>query len=518
VLTQSQSTPVATELQDAVLEARGVSKWYGPVRVVSEVNFTLGAGEIHAIIGENGAGKSTLARMLSGIVRPDAGTIEHRGAPIAMASPLDARRHGIGIIHQEPTLFPSLDIAANVFAGRELKRGPGAAVMDWPRMYRETERLLTAIGQRMDPRTLVRGLSVAERQMVDMVSALADKPTALIVDEPTASLTPSEVDDLFRVLRDLRGHGVGIVFIGHRLEEVLSISDRITVMRDSRVIQTLPAAGATEDQLVRLMVGREASSLYTRQRVQPGAPVLAVEGLARKSEFSEIGFEIRAGEIVGLGGLVGAGRTEVAETIFGVRRADHGVVRIDGQAVHIRSSRDAIRQGIAYVPEDRQQHGLLLPVSIAQNIALPRLRQLSRYGILRPAAERAQAVEYTRPLHLVARSVLQAPRELSGGNQQKVVFAKWLTTAPRVLILDEPTRGVDVGAKAEIHRIMGDLAKRGVAILMISSDLPELLTVSDRVLVMREGRIVSSFTRETATPEAVIAAASLERSNGKKSP
>ena len=497
-----------------VLEARGVSKWYGPIRVVGEVDFTLRSGEIHAIVGENGAGKSTLARMLSGVVRPDAGTIVHRGTPIGMSSPLDARRHGIAIIHQEPTLFPSLDIAANVFAGRELRGGPGGLAMDWPRMYRETERLLQSIGQRLDPRALVRGLAVAERQMVDMVSALADRPTALIVDEPTASLTPSEVDDLFRVLRELRGQGVGIVFIGHRLEEVLAISDRITVMRDSRVVQTFPTAGATEDHLVRLMVGREASSLYRRQHAQPGQVVLAVERLGRQGEFSEISFEVRAGEIVGLGGLVGAGRTEVAEAIFGVRHADRGTVRIRGSVVRIRSSRDAIRHGIAYVPEDRQLHGLLLPVSIAQNIALPRLGPLSRLGFLRPSAERAQAIEYTRPLQLVARGVEQAPRELSGGNQQKVVFAKWLTTTPRVLILDEPTRGVDVGAKAEIHRIMGDLAERGVAILMISSDLPELLSVSDRVLVMREGRIVSAFTHETATAEAVIAAASLGAAAG----
>ncbi len=506
--TQNQAAPANAPRGDA-LEARGVSKWYGPIKVVRDVNFTLRAGEIHAIIGENGAGKSTVARMLSGVVRPDTGIIVHRGTPISMSSPLDARRHGIGIIHQEPTLFPSLDIAANVFAGRELKGGPAGTVMDWPRMYRETERLLNSIGQHMDARTLVRGLSVAERQMVDMVSALADEPTALIVDEPTASLTPSEVRDLFRVLRDLRGKGVGIIFIGHRLEEVLAISDRITVMRDGQVVESLASAGATEDLLVRLMVGREASSLYKRQRATPGAVVLAVEKLSRKSEFNDIDFEVRAGEIVGLGGLVGAGRTEVAETIFGVRHADRGSIRVNGKVARIRSSRDAIRHGIAYVPEDRQLHGLLLPVSIAKNIALPRLGAISRGGFLRPAAERAQAIRYTQPLRLVARGVQQAPRELSGGNQQKVVFAKWLTTAPKVLILDEPTRGVDVGAKAEIHRIMGELAQQGVAILMISSDLPELLSVSDRVLVMREGRIVSAFSHETATPEAVVAAASL---------
>jgi len=489
-----------------VLEARSLSKWYGPTRVVSEVDFALVGGEIHTVVGENGAGKSTLAKMLSGVVRPDAGAIQSRGAPLALGSPADARRAGIAIIHQEPTLFPSLDIAANVFAGRELRRA-SAGVMDWPRMYADTARLLALVGSRLDPRTLVRGLSVAERQMVDMASALADDPMALIVDEPTASLTPGEVAHLFDVLRTLRSRGVGVVFIGHRLQEVLSLSDRITVMRDGRAIATVPARGTSEGQLVRLMVGRDVAALGARERGQGGDVALSVDGLTHKGVFRDVTFAVRAGEIVGLGGLVGAGRTEVAETIFGMRKAHAGRIVVNEQEVRPRSAADAMRRGVAYVPEDRQRHGLILPASIAQNVALPCLRALARFGWLRPQAERAQAIAYTTPLRLVARGVEQAPRELSGGNQQKVVLAKWLTIKPRVLILDEPTRGVDVGAKAEIHRIVGDLARQGVAILLISSDLPELLGMSDRVLVMREGRLVAAFDRDEAHPEAVMAAA-----------
>lgn len=490
-----------------LLSARGISKAFGGTPVLQNVSLDLMPGEVHVVLGENGAGKSTFNKILSGVYTPDSGEILLDGRKVALSSPAAAQECGIALLPQEPSVFPDLDIAENIFMGRQPTNGPLRG-LNWRAMYDQAHELLTSLGVHLDPRRRMGGLSVAAQQMVEMARAMSQNARVLILDEPTASLSPDEVADLFRIVRQLRERGAAIVFISHRLEEVFDIGDRITVLRDGEFIRTVLPRETTREEIIRMMVGRELSSLFEREQGTIGAPLLQVTGLSRRGYFRDISFEVRRGEIVGLAGLVGAGRTEVAEAIFGVTPLDSGTVQLDGKAIAIKSPRDAVKLGLAYVPEDRQAHGLLLPMSIAHNVTLPVLREFARAGWLNQRRERSVAGDYTTRLHLrAARSVDQAASELSGGNQQKVVLAKWLLTQPRVLILDEPTRGIDIGAKAEVHRLMGELAHQGLAILMISSELPEILAMSDRVLVMREGRLTGELARTEATQEKIMAAA-----------
>lgn len=501
-------TPPESSSPDAppVLFARGMSKSFAGVTVLEEVPFDVRPGEVHTILGENGAGKSTLLKIMAGVHRPDSGTLRVDGADVEIPSPMSARRHGIALIHQEPLSFPDLSVAENIFLGHEVPRGRLGQI-DWRAMRTEARRLLSELGVPLDPAAKLRGLSIADQQMVELAAALSQNARVLLMDEPTASLTPSEVERLFAIVRRLRQEGVAIVFISHRLPEVFEISDRITVLRDGRYVGTRQVGQTTPDEIIHMMVGRELGAMYEKAQATPGEPLLEVKGLSRRGEFEDIDLTLRAGEIVGLAGLVGAGRTEVARAIFGVTRADAGQVRLDGKPVAIRSARDAVRLGLAYVPEDRQQHGLVLPMSIAGNTSLSDLGSVSTAGWLRPRREREVATTWARQLQTRLRSIAQPARELSGGNQQKVVLGKWLQTQPRVLILDEPTRGIDIGAKAEVHHLMAELARQGKAVLMISSDLPEVLAMSDRVLVMSEGRLAGEFTRGQATQENVMAAA-----------
>lgn len=493
--------------QQPILSAHGISKAFGGTPVLRNVSLDLWPGEVHALLGENGAGKSTFNKILSGVHTPDSGTIKIDGQPVALTSPAAAQAHGIALLHQEPIIFPDLDVAENIFIGRQPLRGPGRSI-HWAVMYEQAGTLLKSLGVPLDSHERMGGLSVASHQMVEMARALSQDTRVLIMDEPTASLSPDEVADLFRIVRDLRTQGVAIVFISHRLEEVFEISDRITVLRDGEFVNTVTPGETTREEIIRMMVGRPLSSLFEREASSIGKPLLAVEGLSRVGHFRDVSFEVRAGEIVGMAGLVGAGRTEVGEAIFGVTRLDAGSVLLDGKPVRIHSPRQAVQLGLAYVPEDRQQHGLLLTMPIAENVTLPVLKQFARLGWLRLQREKEIAEEYTKRLHLRgARDVSQAVGELSGGNQQKVVLAKWLLSQPRVLILDEPTRGIDIGAKAEVHRIMGELAGQGMAILMISSELPEILAMSDRVLVLREGRLTGHYSRAEATQEKIMASA-----------
>ena len=490
------------------LRVAGVSKAFPGVRALQEVELEVARGEIHALIGENGAGKSTLMKILFGVHQPDAGTIVLNGQVVTIPSPHAAQRLGISMVHQELSLVPALDVARNIFLGREPTLLPG--VVAWGRLYRDASALLDRLHLRLDPRTLVRRLSTAQKQLVEIARALSWRPSLLILDEPTSSLTQTEISELFRILRQLRGEGVSVLYISHRLEELAEIADRVTVFRDGRYVATLPAASPIPD-LIRPMVGRGVDQQFPKETVPIGDEIVRVEGLRRGTAVRDVSFSVRAGEIVGMAGLVGAGRTEVARLLFGADKLDGGRIAIAGRPVRISSPADAIRAGIALLPEDRKTQGLVLPRSVKTNVSLATLPSVSPFGIVRQRARAELARRFVAALRVRTPHIEFKVKNLSGGNQQKVVLAKWLATKPKLLIFDEPTRGIDVGAKVEVYGLMTALAREGAGILLISSELPEVLGMSDRVLVMHEGRLVADFPRGAATPERVIAAASGER-------
>jgi rhamnose transport system ATP-binding protein len=496
---------VAMMRQEPLLAVSGVTKSFGAVAAVAGVSFPLYAGEAHAVVGENGAGKSTIVKMLAGVYRPDAGTLVLAGEPVEFGSPAEAKAAGIAVIYQEPTLFPDLTVAENIVMGRHPRRGLG--MIDRPAIRAEAERLFARLGVRIDPARPARGLSIADQQIVEIAKALSANARVLIMDEPTAALTLVEVERLFVVARALRDEGVAIMFISHRFEEITELCQRVTIMRDGRHVSTDLLADVTVDEMVRRMVGRDLDALYPKQDVEPGAVVLEVGGLSRAGVFRDISFSVRAGEIVAFAGLVGSGRSEVVQAVFGVDERDAGVVRVNGRKLRPHSARAAMAAGMALVPEDRRQQGLVMDLSIERNVTLPRSRALSKFGLLFGPGERREALDWTRRLRTKYSRLGDAVGTLSGGNQQKVVLAKWLAMAPKVLIVDEPTRGIDVGTKAEVHRLMSALAAEGVAVLMVSSELPEVLGMADRVLVMREGRIVAEIPRAEATEDSVMFAA-----------
>ena len=488
-----------------IVELRGVAKSYGAVRALHDGDLSIRAGEVRALMGENGAGKSTLVKVLGGVVRRDDGEMLVDGAAVDFGSPHDARDAGIAVIYQEPTLFPDLSVEENVVMGyhplgslRRINRGA---------VRRTVKGLMERLGVGLDPERPVRGLSIADQQIVEIAKALSFEARVLIMDEPTAALSGPEVERLFTVVRALREEGAAILFISHRLDEVFSICDTATVMRDGAVVHDAPIADMTPDQMVRRMVGRELSALYPKQDTQVGDTVLSVHRLTREGVFSDVSFDVRAGEVVALAGLVGAGRSEVARAIFGVDRPDAGHVEVDGERLAPGRPLAAMRAGIGFVPEDRRQQGLVMDLSIARNATMTRTGKLARFGLIRRAAENELAREWAARLQLRFHRLDDPAGFLSGGNQQKVVLAKWLATEPRLLIVDEPTRGIDVGTKAEVHRLIGELAGSGVGVLMISSELPEVLGVADRVLVMHEGRLVEEIARADADEERVIRAA-----------
>jgi rhamnose transport system ATP-binding protein len=489
----------------ALVRVRQVSKSFGAVAAVRDVSFDLYAGEAHALVGENGAGKSTIVKMLAGVHRPDSGSIEIDGQPVELHSPADAKAAGIAVIYQEPTLFPDLSVAENIAMGRPPLGRFGA--VDRAAMNQQAELLFRRLGVVMDPARPARGLSIADQQLVEIAKALSAEARVLVMDEPTAALTGVEVERLFAVARSLREDGAALVFISHRFEEITALCQRVTIMRDGRHVSTDPLTDLTVDEMVRRMVGRDLDALFPKQDVEPGSTVLQVEGLSREAVFTDVSFEVRAGEIVALAGLVGSGRSEVVQSIFGVDPRDAGTVRVNGKALKAGSPRAAMAAGVALVPEDRRQQGLVMELSIERNVTLPRSRKLSKLGLLLGGSERRSAAVWTEKLKTKYGRLADEVGTLSGGNQQKVVLAKWLSMAPRVLIVDEPTRGIDVGTKAEVHRLMSGLAAEGVAVLMVSSDLPEVLGMADRVLVMREGRLVAGLDRADVTEESVMFAA-----------
>jgi len=488
-----------------VLALEGVSKSFGAVRALRDVSLQLHAGEAHALAGENGAGKSTLIKALAGVHRPDSGTVLLDGAPVVFHGPADARDAGVAVIYQEPTLFPDLSVAENIFVGRQPRRSFGR--VDHRAVNKATAALFARLGVDLDPEQPARGLSIADQQLVEIAKALSFDARVLIMDEPTAALTGSEVARLFGVVRALREGGAAVLFISHRLEEVFALCQQVTTLRDGALIASEPVAGLTEDDLVRRMVGRDLDELYPKQEAAIGDVALSVRRLTREGVFTDVSFEVRRGEIVGLAGLVGAGRSEVARAVFGVDRWDAGEVEIDGKPLKAGAPSLAMAAGLALVPEDRRAQGLVMEMSIERNINLTGLRTTARAGLMDRGAERSRAVDWAVRLQVKYARLADLVGTLSGGNQQKVVLAKWLATGPRVLIVDEPTRGIDVGTKAEVHRLLSQLAADGLAVLMISSDLPEILGMADRVLVMHEGRLTAEIDRADATEESVMAAA-----------
>jgi len=492
-------------LVEPMLRLIGIEKSFPGVKALRDVSFDVRAGEVHALLGENGAGKSTLIKIMSGVYQPDSGSIEIDGTPTALTSPDVARATGIATIYQELLLFPELTVAENVFAGHAPKTRFGG--LDWRRMRARAKELLASLDiHDLDPNAIVGTLSVGNRQRVEILRALSQDARVLIMDEPTAALAEHDVNRLFDIVRRLRARGVGVVYISHRMDEIFELADRVTVLRDGSYVGTRSVAATDSAELVEMMVGRRIESLFPKITVPIGAPVLELRGLSRLPRSRPTSFTVHAGEIVGLAGLVGSGRSELAQIVFGATPASGGEMLLDGKPVTVRNPGQARALGIAYVPEDRGTQGLVRPMTVRENMSLTVLRAVSHAGFLDVGAEERLADDYVARLSIRTAGIEVAALKLSGGNQQKIVLGKWLATKPKLLILDEPTRGIDVGAKAEIHRLMGELAGQGLAILMISSELPEVLGMSDRVFVMREGALVAEFARANASQAAVVAA------------
>lgn len=487
-----------------MLEVHDLVKHFGPVVALSRGELEVRAGEIHALIGENGAGKSTLVKILAGVYQPTSGTLTLGGEPFVPRTPAEARDAGVAVIYQEPTLFPDLSVAENVFMGRMPKLG---AFVSRREMRRRTGELLALLGVEIDPDRPALGMSIADQQLVEIAKAVSLDARVLVMDEPTAALSGVEVDRLFAVARQLRDRGAAVVFISHRFDEIFSLCDRITVMRDGAHVATENVADTTPPEVVRQMVGRAVDTLFPRTERTPGETVLSVRGLSRAGVFADIDLDVRAGEILGVAGLVGSGRSEVVRAVFGIDRYDAGTVTMLGVPLPPADPEGAMRRGLALVPEDRRKQGLHTDLSVARNIALTLRWRISHLGLLSSGAEYREAETWAAALQVKARDLDTVAGTLSGGNQQKVVLAKWLSTKPSVLIIDEPTRGIDVGTKAEVHRLLDELAGQGVAIIMISSELPEVLGMSDRVLVMHEGRVTAVLDRADADAETVMAAA-----------
>ncbi|MGP3932182.1 sugar ABC transporter ATP-binding protein [Nonomuraea sp. KM88] len=487
------------------LALANVSKSFGAVRALRDVSIELFAGETHGLAGENGAGKSTLVKTLAGVHRPDSGQVLLGGEPVEFAGPADAQQAGVAVIYQEPTLFPDLSVAENIFMGRQPRRGLGR--IDRGAMHARTRELFGRLGVALDPEQPSRGLSIADQQLVEIAKAISRDARVLVMDEPTAALSGHEVTRLFSVAQTLREQGCALLFISHRLDEIFTLCQRVTTLRDGAWIASEPVEGLTHDDLIRRMVGREVATLFPKEEAAVGEVALRVERLTREGVFTDVSFEVRRGEIVALAGLVGAGRSEVARAVFGIDRWDAGSVTVDGVTLTAGSPTAAMNAGLALVPEDRRQQGLVMDLSIERNIGLTGLRELRRGPTISRRAERDRARDWALRLQLKFARLADGVGVLSGGNQQKVVLAKWLATEPSVLIVDEPTRGIDVGTKAEVHRLLSELAGQGIAVLMISSELPEVLGMADRVLVMHEGRLAAEIPRAEATEESVMSAA-----------
>ncbi|GAK49737.1 ribose transport ATP-binding protein RbsA [Candidatus Moduliflexus flocculans] len=489
-----------------ILELHKITKQFPGVLALKDVDFQLRAGEVHALVGENGAGKSTLVKIITGVIAPTHGEIIYEGHPVAWHNPQESISRGIAAIYQDPAIFPDLNVAENIFMGHQ----PHSATtrrIHWRKLYAKTEELMTSLNINIKPTDKIRGLSIAERQLVEIAKALSINAKIVIMDEPTSALSISESEELFDIIRDLKRKGTSIIFISHRIDDIFTVADRVTALRDGQYVGTREIGQVTRDDLVQMMVGREVKNLFPKLDVKQGKELLRVEGLSRKGEFRNVSFQVREGEILGLYGLVGAGRTEVAKAIFGMNPLNTGNVFVDGQPVTIRSPRDAIALGIAYVPEDRDKEGIILNMDITANISLAILQEFCKAGWLDTKAEAKTALEYAQLVEVKAAGLTQKVLGLSGGNKQKVSLAKWLASKSKILMFDEPTKGIDVGAKASVHRFISELAAKGFAVIMISSELPEIMGMADRIFVMHEGLVKGYFPRASVNEQDILAAA-----------
>ncbi len=488
--------------EQPLLRSRQITKTFPGVLALDRIDFDLYPGEVHVLLGENGAGKSTLMKVLAGAYQPDAGTIELCERPVRLANPRQAQRLGVGIIYQEFNLAPYLSVAQNIFLGRFPHRW---GLLDQARIHAESRRLLDSLNMAIDTRAKVVSLGVAQQQMVEVAKALSMQSKILIMDEPTAALTEREIEQLFATIRRLKQQGIGIIYISHRLQEVHQIGDRVTVLRDGKLIGTRPVQQATVGELIAMMVGRTITQMFPRDYQPRGQEALRAEGLVSGTRLRGASLTVHGGEIVGLAGLVGAGRTELARAVFGADPVEQGQVSVFGQPVRAASPDKMVSLGMGLLPEDRKLQGLAMILSLSENVVLASLRRLFPRRVVDKSAEREVVARYIRDLRIATPSPNRLVQYLSGGTQQKVVLAKWLCTHSKIFIFDEPTRGIDVGAKAEIHGFMNELVKQGAAVLMISSDLPEILGMSDRIYVMRQGRVVAEVPREQATQERIVA-------------
>lgn len=493
-------------MSSVLIEMKDICKSFSKVRVLDHVLFTLNKGEVHALMGENGAGKSTLMKILSGIYQPDSGTITFNGKEVTFSDVKDAEKHGISVIHQELNIIPSLSVMDNMFIGKELSYGH-TGVLNSREMKKKTKEALGRLGVHIDPGVTAGDLSVGQQQMIEIAKALETEAQVIIMDEPTAALTDRETNVLFSVIHQLKAEGVSMIYISHRMEELFTVCDRVTVLRDGQFIGTEKVSDTTYNDIVKKMVGRELGEQFPERKAPTKIERIRVCGLRKKGVIEDIDFTVAQGEILGIAGLMGSGRTEMMETLFGSRKKDGGKIFIDQKPVTINKPADAIRTGIGFITEDRKAKGLLLDHSVRENISLPNLNIMSTGGWISKKKESRLVTELIEKLKVKVSDQEQPIKSLSGGNQQKVVLGKWLGTQPKILILDEPTRGVDVGAKQEIYKIMNDLTKQGVSIIMISSELPEVLGMSDRILVMHEGKIAAIMNRAEANQEKIMEAA-----------
>jgi len=493
-------------LNDLILECRKISKYFPGIKALDEVDFKVRAGEVHALIGENGAGKSTLVKVITGIHQPSSGHLFLRGSPAGFRTPLASQAAGIAAIHQEATIFPELSVTENIYMGHHLA-ARRTGLLDWRRMKSTTRTLLEKLELAIQPDTRVQDLSVAERHMVEIVKALSLDAQVVIMDEPTSALSLREVQDLYKIIRQLRDQGRAIVFISHKFEDIYEIADHFTVLRDGRYIGEGRVAGTKVDAIIQMMIGRSLKQMFPKIEVTLGETVLKVENLSRTGVFRDVSFELHRGEILGFFGLVGSGRTEVMQALFGLDGGGAGRIWVRGKPVRIARPSQAKAHGIAYIPEDRQQQGTILPMNIRENITLPVVDRLADGPFLNRRREEELTQEFGRRMEIKASSWEQPAESLSGGNQQKVVLAKWLATRPQILIMDEPTKGIDVATKARVHEFISQLAAQGLAIILVSSELPEILGMADSVLVMHEGRVTAHLARGEATGERLIRAA-----------
>ena len=492
--------------KEPILEIRGANKFFPGIKALDGVHLTIRPGEVHALIGENGAGKSTLVKILTGVYFPTSGEILLDGAPIEFKDALDAQSAGIAAIHQEASMFPDLSVTENIFMGHHLIH-PATKRIDWKGMKRHTRELLKRMELDISGDTLVKNLGVAQRHMVEIAKALSLDARVVIMDEPTSALTLREVEDLYKIVRQLKREGKAIIFISHKFDEIFEICDYFTVLRDGKYIGEGSVAHSSVDEIIRMMVGRSLDQLFPKSDSLLGEVVLSVHHLSQTGFFRDISFDLRKGEILGFFGLIGAGRSEVMRTIFGIDRASHGYIELKGEKVSITNPRSAMKQGIAFVPEDRQNQGIILQMSITRNITLPQIHDIAKASVLNNSTEKHIAKEAGEQMEIKAAGYHVDADTLSGGNQQKVVLAKWLATHPEILILDEPTKGIDVATKAAVHEFVSTMASRGLAVILVSSELPEVMGMSDRIIVMHEGRITAQFEAKDADTDEIMKAA-----------